>query len=94
MARGTSLISQKPLNDSEEFVSLSWKILEAKYIYYVLNGSHKQSLPDANYDIMAKRYDELAEGLQKEPTATNMVGFDETRPSCRLAMEKLGIKKE
>lgn len=34
-------------------------------------------------------YKALAEKLGKEPTASNMVGFDILRASCRIVAEKI-----
>lgn len=32
------------------FNKLSWQILEAKYIYYILNGEHDLRIDDFTYD--------------------------------------------
>ena len=75
--------------DEQEYVQLCWKILEAKCIYYRLNGVHKKAVSDADYDVMERRYRLLSAKLNKEPTTVTMVGFDASRPSCQSVMEKL-----
>ncbi len=69
---------------------LSWKILEAKYAYYILQNP---IMEDFEFDEMALEYEDLCAIFGEEPTATNMVGFDKNRPSCRLVMQKMEKKK-
>lgn len=68
------------------YIELGWKILEAKYRYYKLDDP---LLQDHEYDAMEREYDTLAKKLNLDPTASDMVGFDETRPSCQVVMHKI-----
>jgi hypothetical protein len=88
-------------NDYKKFSQLSWKILEWKLIYYHPNLIHtswfkKLSIEDREYDHYEDEYKTLASKLGLKPTASDMVGFDESRPSCKLVLSKLqkpkGIK--
>ncbi len=70
-------------------VSLSWKILEAKYWYYYRS---EPKISDYDYDLMEKEYELTCKLLGIEPTASNMVDFDEKRPSCMNVMLKYGYR--
>lgn len=72
----------------ERFIALGWLLLEHKCRYYVLNDS---IIDDHSYDMLEKAYDKLAEELKLPKSASDMVGFDETRPACQSVMRKLGI---
>lgn len=78
-------------NDKQRFAELSWKILEHKYRYYILNSPVIQ---DFEYDMIEKEYEALAMKLKLEPSASNMVDFDTKRPSCMQVMRKLGYSKK
>src|SRR4051812_25540368 len=69
-----------------EFNKLSWKLLEAKFRYYILD---QPELQDHEYDALERRYDTLAKELGLEPTAANMVGFKEDSPSASLVRQKV-----
>jgi hypothetical protein len=78
------------MNLHTEHVGLSWKILEAKFYYYEGPKYNLQSpWTDSQYDEMERRYNYLCEKLNKEPTASGMVGFDINRGSCRLVAAKI-----
>lgn len=80
------------MNSSHErIVELSWKILEAKYWYYYRDAG---KISDYEYDLMEKEYEKLCHDLGIEPSASNMVGFDESRPSCMHVMLKFGFKSQ
>jgi NAD-dependent DNA ligase len=49
--------------------------------YYVLDAP---ILSDYDYDMLEKEYEALVVKLGLPNSASEMVGFDETRPSCRL----------
>ncbi len=70
---------------------LSWKILEAKYAYYILQNP---IMEDFEFDELALEYDDLCDLFGDEPTATKMVGFDPRRPCCQLVMRKMGRKNQ
>jgi NAD-dependent DNA ligase len=70
----------------KRFLSIGWELLEHKYRYYVLDNP---TIPDHEYDILEKEYDNLAKELDLEPTASNMVGFDTKRPCCQLVISKI-----
>lgn len=79
----------------ERYIELSWKILEFKCAYYRPDLVHGDSLPkytvpDVVYDKLESEYKELCGKLGESPTASDMVGFDLDRPSCRLVVKKLG----
>ena len=88
-------MESKKIRITKEFISLGWKILEAKCRYYYYDG--QGCLPDADYDQLEHRYRELGVTLGYRLTATNMVGFNRDRWSCRLAEHKvraeLGLKR-
>lgn len=70
---------------------LSWKLLEHKYRYYILNSS---TIDDYSYDLLEKEYDSLCIQLNIPQTVSDMVGFESSRHSCQLVMEKLGAPKK
>lgn len=80
-----------------EFIALSWWILEQKALYYRGHGDcgihpswmEHHAVPDHIYDRKEKRYESLALILECEPTASEMVGFNENRPCCQLVLAKL-----
>lgn len=81
---------KQELTEEEEikrFAELSWKILENKFTYY--KRPDLPGISDSMYDKMETEYRQLAEKLELEPTATNMVGFVANRASCQLVMKKL-----
>lgn len=73
------------------FEELSWWILEKKYIYYVLDGNHKDRVLDSEYDKEEKEYRQMCKERGVEPVAADMAGFDKSRPSC---MEVIGKFKK
>lgn len=79
----------------KEAITLGWRILESKYIYYCLGGEHPLAINDAEYDRMERKYQALCKELNMEPSASNMVGFSKSKPSCQLVMEVMdAIKSE
>lgn len=77
------------------FIKLSWRILECKFLYYEgpkHNLSHK-CISDQEYDKLEDRYLKLAKVLKKEPTAQQMVGFDTSKPSCKLVASSMIANK-
>lgn len=88
------------LSDTEkEFIQLGWWLLEQKALYYLGEGNPSPIHPswkkhhgvhDHEYDTKERRYDALAIRLGKDPTVTDMVGFDQSRPCCQLVLKKLG----
>lgn len=77
------------MSSKKEFIKLSWAVLEAKCIYYMMHGNHPKSIEDYEYDLLEKRYEALAKELNLEPTASNMIDFDLSRPCCKLVYSKL-----
>lgn len=69
----------------------SWRILDAKYAYYVLDNP---IMVDADYDAMVLEYEDWCYLLGVKPTASEMVGFDKTRPSCQLVQQYWYKRKE
>lgn len=74
----------------KRFCSLSWKLLEHKCRYYILN---KPLIQDYEYDMLEKEYDLLADELGLPKSASDMVGFDEKRPSCKEVIRKICVGK-
>jgi NAD-dependent DNA ligase len=72
--------------DEQRFVRLGWWIIEQKCRYYHLK---RAVVSDEEYDAREMEYKALADKLGKDPTASRMVGFDITRASCRLVLQKL-----
>ena len=68
------------------FCALSWEILEHRCRYYVLASP---TLDDPAYDALEDEYEALAALLGVRAYASDMVGFDRTRPSCLLVLAKL-----
>lgn len=79
------------MTDEERFIQLGWEILEHKCRYYVLNNA---IIEDYQYDMLEKEYDALADKLGKEKSASDMVGFNENRPSCREVLKKMTFEKK
>lgn len=76
----------------KRFQELGWQVLEHKCRYYVFM---RPIISDFEYDMIEKEYDALAKELGVPPTASDMVDFDDSRPSCRLVLDKLrGVKYE
>lgn len=77
----------------ERVTELSWKLIELKLAYYRPDLLHDDWLhlkvPDGLYDALEDEYLMLCEQLNLRPTATEMVGFDDTKPSGRLVYSKL-----
>lgn len=71
----------------QRFIDLSWSILEAKCIYYKL--IHLEGISDEKYDTMEEEYKTLGHALGLRTTATDMVGWDESRPACIIVERKL-----
>jgi len=70
---------------------LAWQILGHKFLYYCgaeYNLSNK-IIPDEEYDAIENEYKELCEELGIEPSASDMVEFDDSRGSCRMVKEHL-----
>ncbi len=79
-------MAKKKLTDEERFNELGWLLLEHKCRYYV---TIQDVIPDAAYDRLEDEYKALAQKLGRYPTASEMVGFDLNRPSCRLVLHRL-----
>lgn len=75
------------------YVKLGWELLEHKCRYYIMSNP---IIEDYDYDMLEKEYEALAEELGLPKSATDMVDFDTSRPSCQRVMQKLvksGVKK-
>lgn len=85
----TALVAyaQAPKSDKEKrFIKLGWQLMEAKFQYYKLDSP---TLTDHEYDMLEREYDSLAKELGLPPTAADMVGFDNARPSAALVGDKV-----
>jgi len=76
----------------KRFVELSWRLLECKCYHSEFAGEPKALKKyvetDQAYDAMEDEYKALAEELGRQPTASDMVGFEAERPSCQLVVSK------
>ena len=80
------------MSDKEKFLLLSWRILECKYVYYC--SPPGLSCPtDDLYDKFEDLYRVLANKLELPASAVDMVGYDESRGSCRMVKEHLSKLK-
>jgi len=70
----------------DRFIELNWLLIEHKYRYYVMINP---IITDYEFDMMEKEYRELAEELDVPPTASDMVGFDDSKFSSQLVINKL-----
>jgi len=77
------------MTKEQRFIKLSWQILEHKFRYYIQD---RPIIEDHEYDKIEREYDDLAKELGEEPTASNMVGFNFDKPSCKSVADK--IRKE
>ena len=73
----------------QRFVQLGYLLLTHKFHYYVRGQS---IIADEAYDKLEEEYKQLAVELNQKPTASNTVGFDMTRPVCRMIAEHLEKK--
>ena len=78
--------------------TLSWALLEAKLAYYYPNDIHPSWKPFVNIeDVIYDRMEDCYKTLCKEkgiaPSASDTVGFDLNRPSCRLVYSKLNTDR-
>ena len=75
----------------QKIALLSWFILECKYVYY--HNTNLRGVSDAFYDKYEDVYKLLCKQESVIPTATEMVGFDFERPSCKLVVELVNKNK-
>jgi len=86
------------MDDDKQHVELSWRILEAKLMYYRPELVHASwhnhlTITDSQYDAIEDTYRILCKRLNKECYAVNMVGFDLEKPSGRLVCSKYQMPK-
>jgi hypothetical protein len=85
-----------PKTAEEQYIDLGWKLLLWKGLYYnpclFSPEAHKLKVEDEEYDVHEATYKALAKQLNLPASASVMVGFDMTRPSCRLVLSKWGKK--
>ena len=72
---------------------LAWQILGHKFLYYQGSKYKLKPVMDSRYDKIEEEYKDLCEEIGIEPTASDMVGFDETRGSCRMVKQHLIANK-
>lgn len=84
-------VTRPKSEDEKRFIRLGWQLMAAKFRYYILDAP---TLTDQEYDRLEREYDALAKALGVPATASNMVGFDQTRPSGTLVADKiLGVNE-
>lgn len=76
------------------FNKLSWEILEHKFRYYEGEKYKLKPIPDSEYDKLEQEYEELADELRKPASATQMIGFDYSRPACQVVFQNLTKGRE
>lgn len=76
-----------PKNIRLKIAKLSWQILEHKFKYYMGSAYGIKSVPDHIYDEVEDKYKKLCKKYGVEPTASSMVDFDVSKPSCKLVKE-------
>lgn len=69
----------------------AWTILEHKWRYYIGRGLKEDIdlIGDQEYDQLEEEYKALCAYLDIPTSATDMVGFDFNRGSCKLVHHKL-----
>lgn len=77
----------------KRYIKLGWDIMYHKCLYYELTDKMFEPLriKDRVFDMMCNEYEKLAKKLKREASATDMVGFDMSRPSSRLVLGKVYI---
>lgn len=75
----------------QRFIDISWKLIEAKILYYKFPCC--VILSDSEYDSLEKEYLTLCKELKEPNTVQSMVGVDMSKPSVQTALVKL-IKQE
>ena len=85
------LDAKKRARYKKTFVKLAWRILELKFIYYKAPslGLNLKGVSDHEYDELEDKYKKLAKILGENPTASDMVGFDDNKASCKIVMENM-----
>ena len=86
------------MTDETKYIELSWRIIEAKLMYYradlVDKSWHEHlTVTDQQYDAIEDAYRKVCKLLDKECYAISMVGFDDTRASARLVLSKYSTPK-
>lgn len=71
----------------QEFINISWRLLEAKVRYYIF--PELQNISDADYDSLEKSYLLLCKKLSKNDSIQSMVGVDQSRPSVQKVIDKI-----
>lgn len=80
---------KKLINKKLRCIRLGWEILHHKFLYYE-GAKHKlKPISDERYDKIENEYKDLCKGLGVEPTASNMVGFDYKKCSCKMIAQHL-----
>lgn len=78
------------MDEQKKFmILLGWAVIECKCIYYMFSGNHPLAIKDYDYDMLEKKYEAVCRALKEEPSASDMVDFDMSRPSCQSVYEKL-----
>lgn len=73
--------------NKEEFAKLSWKLLEAKILYYLF--PLRENISDIEYDKLEKEYLQYCNETDTLNTIQSMVGVDKERPSVQLVICKI-----
>jgi hypothetical protein len=74
-------------------IMLGWRILEAKYVYY-LSPPGLKCIHDDDYDKLENEYVNLSNELDLPCSAADAVGFPGDSPSGRMVIEKFRTNKQ
>lgn len=73
----------------EKHIQHSWAVLEHKWRYYVGTKYGVKPVSDEKYDKIEENYKKLCKVLKLPTTASDMVGFDFNRGSCKIVHIKM-----
>jgi len=71
------------------YSKLSWMILHHKFRYYEGAKYNIKPVPDNEYDTLENMYKKIAKKLNEKTTASDMVGFNNEKASCRMIANNL-----
>ena len=82
---------KKVSDKKKKFFKLGFEIIGHKFLYYegANHGLSGKVIADSKYDALEDEYKKLADELDLPTTASDMVGFDSSRPSCKMVMQHL-----
>lgn len=73
------------------YLELHYFVLKQKFLYYDGVSHGFKPIPDKDYDVIEQEYKRVCDLIGKQPTASNMVGWDKNHP-CSLYIEALAMR--